>query len=157
MKIKNLNIITGGNDGNEIVSERNLGIKFKNEGIINERVDLYREFLINVSNYVNGTYLGTEYIRTSDDIIGHFNWCFNKTSEEFNKFIPNIDFSKNNKLRKTLYLYFLTNVYEYELWLPELDTCFHFFNHVMDFRNEKTYSELDIMIDLYKDFDVSFK
>ncbi len=158
MKIKNLNISLEISDALDIVSEKALLMRFKKENIVLERIDLYLEFLNKLSFYLNSTYFGKEDIKTTEDIIGHFNWGFNKVSDEINLYIKNFNVKNNNSIRTALFTYYLTNIYENDNWIYEEESITtHFFNIIMSNKENKTHYELDIMIDLYKCFDESFK
>ena len=71
--------------------------------IIPEYTELFRDFCFSFYGLIKITYLGEEDIDSLETKIGmteqqkkeHFNWCLNKTIENFKK--ENIEFQLNNK------------------------------------------------------------
>ena len=69
--------------------EMNLWVKAHNINVA--KVSLFGDYLSSLYNLVNDTYLGLDVIKTDKEITGHFNWCWEKTINNFNK--ENINFN----------------------------------------------------------------
>ena len=69
--------------------------------IIKDRVELYKDFAMNLLYYIYNYYIDRESLSDDEDIHNHYIWCFNKVCDEFKQ--ENIDFSNNEELK----LYFL--------------------------------------------------
>ena len=65
------------------IKELEMMKKFKSYNIIRERVEIYKDFTINLLYYIYDTYLGKDYIKTEKDMRGHFTWCYGKVLDEF--------------------------------------------------------------------------
>ena len=51
--------------------------------IVKDRVEIYKDFALNLLYYINHYYIDYESINADEDIGNHFNWCFNKVCDEF--------------------------------------------------------------------------
>ena len=121
--------------------------------IIKDRVEIYKDFAINLLNYIVDFYLDNKTLSLDDDIRNHYNWCFNKVCDEFKE--EDLDFSKNEDLRRYFYDFFyhqfykrdnqdITIVYYEKFWL-------NIFN--IDKQNNKNV--MNTMVELYNIFDKS--
>ena len=72
--------------------------------IVKDRVEIYKDFTINLLNYIYDYYLDKETLSDDNDIRNHFNWCFNKVCDEFKK--ENLDFSKNKPLKEYFHQFY---------------------------------------------------
>jgi hypothetical protein len=59
---------------------------------------------------VHDFYLDKESLKDIDDKYNHFNWCFKRTSNEFEK--EGFNFSSNKKLIEYLFKYYKIHFYE---------------------------------------------
>ena len=125
---------------------------YKINNIIPERSDLYLDFAHSLFDLVTSTYLGDE-VMDGKTIGEHFNWCWKKTIESFKKESINFD-------NDSLYAYFVTLFLE--SFYSEQDKSDKNINKLLDFwkdifmySTDKTKSELDAFIELYKIFDKS--
>ena len=121
--------------------------------IIKDRVEIYKDFTINLLNYIIAFYLDNKTLSLDVDIRNHYNWCFNKVCDEFKE--EDLDFSKNEDLRRYFYDFFyhqfykrdnqdITIVYYEKFWL-------NIFN--IDKQNNKNV--MNTMVELYNIFDKS--
>ena len=53
------------------------------KNIIRQRNELYRDFSINLLSHIIYYYLDKDTLSNDNDIKNHYNWCFNKTCENF--------------------------------------------------------------------------
>lgn len=127
--------------------------QLKLNNIIRERVELYRDFVVNLIHYIHSTYLGRDYIKTSEDVKGHFNWAFNKVLSDFE--IENVVFGDTNELREYFFNYFQARFYSAEV-IPSLKTFITFWDDIFVLKPNKEKSLLNALIEIYKLFDNSF-
>jgi hypothetical protein len=126
--------------------------KFKSHNIIKERVELYKDFTINLLNYINDTYLGKEYIKTPHDIEGHFNWCYGKVLSEFDD--EEISFYGNDELYDYFYGYFLDQFYQADHPEP-LSHYEKFWENIFELRKNKNRKVFEVLLEVYEIFDKS--
>ncbi|MFW5847587.1 MAG: hypothetical protein ACOCVF_01530 [bacterium] len=140
-------------DDDDMLKEYELMKKMKSHNIIRERVELYKDFTINLINYIYDTYLGNEYINKEDDIRGHFDWCYNKVLDEFLE--EEINFHENNDLYYYFYQYFYTQFYEIDKEKP-LENYIEFWENIFNIQKKnKNKRVFDILLELYEIFDIS--
>lgn len=127
-------------------------LMYRINNVTPERSNLYLDFTHSLFDIVTSTYLGDE-VMEGKDIKGHFDWCWNKTVENFKK--EKIYFDSTE-----LYNYFLTLFLE--SFYSEVDKSernvnklLEFWQDIFTYSTSKTRSELEAFIDLYKLFDKS--
>jgi hypothetical protein len=137
------------NDGK--LNELEMQKKFKSHNIIKERVELYKDFTINLLQYIYDTYFGKEYIKTKKDIEGHFNWCFGKVLEEF--YDEEISFYENDELYDYFYGYYLDQFYSKE---PEpLSYYEKFWESIFEIKKIMKNNVFEVLVEIYEIFDKS--
>jgi hypothetical protein len=136
----------------KVMDREDVILIYKINNITPERSSLYLDFSHSLFDLVTSTYLGDE-VMVGKAIGEHFNWCWKNTINSFKK--ENINFDNIS-----LYTYFLTLFLE--SFYSEQDKSENNINKLLDFWKDifvysinKTKSELDIFIDLYKIFDKS--
>lgn len=117
--------------------------------VITERVELYGDFIVSLSYLIYDTYLGDDVIITIEDRKSHFNWCWNKNLDNFNK--ENIYFTKNGE-----HYYYCFNYFN-DIFYNNGDKSKPLFNKIVDFwantfslSKNKTKSEYDFFVEVYK-------
>lgn len=138
----------------EELNEYEIVKRFKTNSIMRERIEIYHDFTINLLCYIHDTYFGREYIKTDEDIIGHFNWCYNKVVEEFED--EEIFFRNNDELYKYFFAYYYDQFYCNKNGPDSISTYLTFWNTVFDYGNNKKKKTFDLLIEIYKVFDQSF-
>jgi hypothetical protein len=123
--------------------------EYKTNNINKNRLDLYRDFIIILCYNLVETYLGEEYIKTNKHKKEHFTWSFNKVCNSF--IDEGFDFSKNKELYDYFYEYFRTTMYENDFF--ELDFLLSYWEDTLELSYDKTKSDLEGMIEIYKIFD----
>ena len=76
---------TKGNSGGPV------SIKYK---VIKDRVEIYRDFTLNLLSCIYDYYLDKETLSLDQDIRNHFMFCYNKICKQF--LMEDIDFRENN-------------------------------------------------------------
>ena len=120
--------------------------------IIKDRIELYKDFTINLLFFIYKTYLGKEFIKNDTDIRGHFNWAYKKVLDEFEQ--EEISFYDNNDLYNYFYSYYLDQFYNrkepYSLSFYE-----NFWNNIFELKKNKNKKIFEILIEVYEIFDKS--
>ncbi len=129
---------------------------FRVNNIIPEKMDLYYDFSFSLYYLVLETYLGeeksteTKVTLSDEDKTKHFNWCWNKTIENFKK--EEIVFN----IKGDHYDYFLSFFVEIFYNQKESrikDSIGTFFNDLFDRKKPFTKSDLDMISSIYKSLD----
>lgn len=137
----------------ELIKEFEILKKFKSHNILKERVELYKDFTLNLLNHIYTSYLGREYIKTKRDVEGHYNWCFGKVLEEFDD--QEIDFYGNDDLYNYFFRYFYDQFYNSTKQLPvsqHRKMWTEIYNHK---KLNKNKNEFEVLVELYQIFDSS--
>ena len=125
--------------------------------IIRDRVEIYKDFTLNLLYYIVDYYLDDKTLSDDVDIKNHFNFCFNKVCDEFNK--EGIDFSKNEVLREYFYQFYYLQFYKINKDSNSQDiTITHFikfWKNVFNFEKQKNQTILSTLIEIYTVFDTS--
>ena len=130
--------------------EMDLWVKANNISI--EKTQLFFDFIWSLSSIMQDTYLGKESISTKEDVLGHFNWCWNKNIENFSK--ENINFNSDGEHKNYLWNFFEESFYkDYEN--ENVKKVDFYLNKLFKLYLEKTKSELDMLKDLYVVLDKS--
>lgn len=127
--------------------------QLKSNNVIKERVELYRDFVVNLIHYIHTTYLGKEYIKTEEDVKGHFNWAFNKVLADFEK--EGVIFGETKTLKNYFFDYFKERFYKVET-PPSAKTFVGFWDDLFTVSPTKEKTKLQALIEIYKLFDTSF-
>jgi hypothetical protein len=138
--------------GVEVLTEYEMMKQFKNNNIVKERVELYRDFVINLVYYVHTTYLGVEYLKSEDDIIGHYNWAFNKVLSDLNE--EEIVFANTSEIKKYFFEFFLERFYNADN-IPSLKYFIYFWDAIFSLKS-KDKLLVTTLIEMYKLFDKGF-
>lgn len=122
--------------------------------IIKDRIEIYKDFTINLLYYINEFYLDKETLNLDEDIKNHYNWCFNKVCAEFK--LEEIDFSDNDKLREYYYGYFYNQYYKLEQTFP-ITHYVDFWENIFDVDEHKNKNKniLNVLVEIYQIFDTS--
>jgi hypothetical protein len=116
-----------------------------------ERMVMYQSFIKVLYNNVKNTYLGDDYL---DDVDKqkHFNWCWLKTVETFKD--SKIYFFEFGELYDYFRIMFKNSFYNKEdVNTPDI---IDFWLDMFDYDKNKTISELEDLIDMYRLFNKSF-
>lgn len=136
------------NNITEVLKTHEIVREYKVNNINKNRLDLYRDFIINLCYNVVETYLGEEYIKSNKEIKEHYTWCFNKVCSEFLE--EEINFKENKELFDYFFEYFKATMYENDVF--ELDFFIDYWEETLEFSFDKTKSDLDGLIEIYKIF-----
>jgi hypothetical protein len=147
-------IIRAIKDDEDILNEFEMAKTLKMYNILNERIEIYKDFTINLLSYIYDTYLGKEYIYKESDIKGHFTWCFKKVVEEFE--LEEISFIDNEKLYDYFYNFYLDQFYLSDNNRP-ITHFMKFWDDIFDYKKDKKKKIFDILVEVYDIFNISLE
>jgi len=138
------------------LNKEEVDIWLRTNNIIPEKMELYYDFCNSLYLKITETYLGdsengeTKIEMTEEDKKNHFNWCWKKTLEDFKK--EEIIFEKDGEH----YTYF--KIFFEEIFYKQDDKKIRnsidvFFRDVFDFEKTFTRSDLDMILEIYKNLD----
>lgn len=136
------------------LSEDDVNVLLKANNIVYERRMLYYDYVISLIDLIDGTYMGDD-IMGEAEIKDHFKWCWDKTIDNFKK--ENIEFTSMDELYNYFYS-FMSDAYYNDI--EKYSAMFKvklFYNSLFSAFSNKTKSDIDALVDLYKLFDKSFK
>jgi hypothetical protein len=131
-------------------------IWFRVNNIIPEKMDLYYDFSFSLYYLVLDTYLGddkngeTQIVLSEEDNLKHFEWCWNKTIENFKK--EEISFNKKGD-HYDYFLSFFTDIFYNQKENKIKSSIGTFFNDLFDRKKPFTKSDLDMISSIYKSLD----
>lgn len=122
--------------------------------VVKDRLNIYEDFTINLLYYINRYYLDSKTLNNDEDINNHFNFCYNKTCDDF--LDEEIDFSNNDELREYFATYYYNQVYKYddEINMKSLES---FWRSIFDVDNITEKNIMNVFVELYLIFDVSIE
>ncbi len=122
--------------------------------IVKDRVEIYKDFAINLLYYIHHYYLDRQTLSDDVDIKNHYNWCFNKVCNEFKE--ENIDFTKNDELREYFFTYYYHKFYKCD---ATQDTAIgyyeKFWKSIFEIEKQKNKNIISILIEIYNIYDKS--
>ena len=128
---------------------------YKANNIIPEMSDLFRDFCFSLLKLIEDTYLGdspedlreTKIGMTQDDKEKHFEWCWNKTIENFKK--ENIIFNKSEDTYSYFKSFFM-EVYYNQTQDKIKSSLSDFFTTIFKRNNKHSKSDIEMFTELYK-------
>jgi hypothetical protein len=120
-----------------------------------ELTELFRDFCFSFLQLLRDTYLGDDFNENKETRVSmtknqkkeHFNWCWNKTINNFQK--ENIDF-KFNENDSDFFESFFFEVFYDQSDKSIKENINNFFNQLFDYRSKKTKLDIEIFTDIYK-------
>jgi hypothetical protein len=135
----------------EEIDEAKIEKEYKKNNIIKERVRLYRDFTLNLTYYIYDTYLGKEYIKTNEDKLGHYKWCFNKVCDLYQQ--EGFNFRENKEIYHYFAEYFKNVLYDSDYNVSQLGGEYTYWSIIFQFYGKKNRAFLDVLVNLYRFFD----
>lgn len=150
-KIKFMNYITSP------LSDDSIGILYSTNNVKFDRVNLYLDFVLSLLHIVFDTYMGDE-ITNKEQRMNHFNWCWNKNINNFEKEL--IFFEIEGELKK-YYKEFMFEIF-YNLDGKEdnshvQNNIIGLWTHILSYKGTKSGADMDSFIEIYNIFDKSLK
>ena len=119
-------------------------------------MDLYYDFSFSLYYLILDTYLGdeknneTKITLSDEDKIKHFEWCWDKTIDNFKK--EEITFNRQGD-HYDYFLSFFTEIFYNQKESKIKDSIGVFFNDLFDRKKPFTKSDLDMISSIYKSLD----
>lgn len=129
-------------------------IWYRTYNISREKLNLFHDFLISLYELIENTYMGSDIMVNNIDQKNHFDWCWNKTIENFTK--EKIYFKERGILYEHFWEFFLDAFYLTKIKNDPIRIT-EFFRILFDLSHIKTNSELEIMTEIYRLFDQNLK
>lgn len=125
--------------------------------VVKDRVEIYKDFTLNLLFYILKYYIDRESLNEDVDIRNHFVWCFNKTCDDFKK--EEIDFSDNSELLEYFYSFYYNQFYKYDENLMDHEFnenyFIQFWKNIFHFSDQNNKTLLSVLVELYIIFDKS--
>jgi hypothetical protein len=125
--------------------------------IIKDRVEIYKDFTLNLLYYIQKYYLDKECLSKDEDIYNHFSWCFKKVCNEF--LLEEIDFTKNENLKQYFYHYYYHQFYKIDKENINQNTSLEYYERfwegIFKISNDKNKNVLNILVEIYNIYDSS--
>jgi hypothetical protein len=127
-------------------------IWFNIHNMIYEKIELYGDFFKSLNYIIMDTYLGdstseTKIFLSSEDNLLHFEWCWNKTIQNFKK--ENIKIKSDGDHKDYFQSFFMDTFYnQNESNLKK--SIPKFLNEIFDVGMTYSKSDLDLLTELYK-------
>ena len=117
-----------------------------------EKIELYGDIFKSLNHIITDTYLGddaseTKITMSEDDNVAHFDWCWNKTLEDFKK--ENVLIKHGGK-HKDYYKSFFMDTFYNQKEKNIKDSIPNFLIDVFEVDKPFSKSDLDILTELYK-------
>jgi hypothetical protein len=133
---------------------------FRVNNIIPEKLELYSDFIHSLNNLILNTYLGesdineTKIVLTSSDDKNHFEWCWNRTMDNFKK--ESIIFNSKGEHFEYFESFFNETFYN-QNDIKLKSSIKLFFNDLFNSNKTFTKSDLDMITTIYKLLDNHIK
>jgi len=125
--------------------------KYNKSLIVKNRLDLFKDFTINLTCKIHAYYLGNDVLNNEVDIKNHFNWCYDKICDDFA--LEDLYFYDNKDLRDYFYEYFYDNLYKINIVpIPDVDVYIKYWNNVFKLKSNKNVNWVKMLSDLYEIF-----
>lgn len=141
---------------NNPMSRESINILYTAHNIQFEKCELFSDFVQSLLRLIFDTYMGDE-VTSVEQQVKHFNWCWNKNVDNFLN--EDLLFQSDR-----LYTYFLEFMLEVFYTSPDKEqTSFDhkkilkIWYYIFDYNREKTNSDIDTLIEIYKIFESSLK
>lgn len=118
------------------------------------RIDIFLDFIINLTNYVVFYYV--DGINSEKDIRSHYDWCFDKTCDDF--FLEDLFFYDNTELREYFYNYFKNQFYmtqDNNKYNKTIEYYTSFWVQIFNIKQKMTNNKVKVLVELYGIFNKS--
>ena len=136
------------------MKKEDLFLLYKINNITQERMELFSDFIYALNELVITTYMGDD-ITIGEDRIKHFKWCWSKIIDSFKQ--ERIYFIDSVELYNYFHEFYKESFYDEEgknnVIIKKLSS---FWGDLFDYNQNKTMSEYETLIELYKIFNKSF-
>lgn len=137
------------------MNKENILVLYDTHKIKYEKCELYNDFILSLINLIFDTYLGDDITNQSEQK-NHFKWCWDKNVENFK--LENI-YIDNPKLTKYFFDFMSLVFYGVQKTESEKinEDILRLWKHILDYNNNKSKSDVDTLIEVYKLFESGIK
>lgn len=123
--------------------------------IIKDRVEVYKDFTMNLLYNIFHYYIDSESLSADEDIRNHFVWCYNRVCDEFIK--EGINFKKNEELKEYFYSFYYHQFYVIQKQNQDVSLEYYenFWKNIFDVEKQKNKNFINILIEIYNVYDKS--
>jgi len=122
--------------------------------IVKDRVEVYRDFALNLLYCIHDYYLDRLTLGNDNDIWNHYSFCYEKVCVEFKR--ENLDFTKNEELKQYFFKYYYHQFYtansNQETTLVSFEK---FWKNIFEIDKQKNKNLINILIEVYHIYDKS--
>ena len=144
------------------ISSEDVEVWFNANGMVPEKRELFEDFTYSLYNLIRETYLGNEpedsnetrVILSDEEKYSHFEWCWKKTIDNFEK--ENIRFKLEGD-HKDFYRNFFVELFYFAENKSISENIYKFYDELFDERKVYTKSDLDMVTDIYKKMNKNLK
>jgi len=139
------------------LTRASIDLLYSSNYIMFEKCDLYRDFVLSLSDLIFTTYMGDK-ITNEEYRLKHFNWCWGRTIDNFE--LEGINFGDNQDLYDYFSNFMVEIFYSAEDKLTNPDISHNvikLWRYIFNYRLIKTRSDVDTFIDVYEMFEKSLK
>ena len=142
---------------NKPLEEDKIETYFHVNNVISNKAELYRDYIYGVLHCIDDTYPGDDINMDDVDIENHFNYCWNKTIDNFK--LEGLYFEGDSKQIKEYFLVtLLENYYSEDNKKRAVSVLLGMYDSVFNMDNQlRTLSDMDMFIELYKYFNKFLK
>ena len=126
------------------IDDMRVWVRYKN--IDADKVELFYDFIDSINTIVHETFLGDDVMTNDEDKQKHFDWCWNKTIENFKE--EGIVFNVEGDHYKYFWTFFKESYY-IDKDKRDIDNINRYFLMLTKLHILKTKSELDMLSDIY--------
>jgi hypothetical protein len=125
--------------------------------IVKDRVEVYKDFALNLLYYIIDFYLGRETLAADQDIRNYFNWCYKRVCDEFKE--EDLDFSTNRVLKDYFYQFYYHQFFKLKFENSNHDDSLEFYEkfwrNIFEIDKQKNKNVINTLIEVYNIFDIS--
>jgi hypothetical protein len=123
--------------------------------IVKDRVEIYRDFAMNLLYYIYNYYIDRESLSADEDIRNHYSWCFNKVCDEFKQ--EGLDFTGNKELKEYFYAYYYHQFYKVNNNNQDTSIGYYekFWKNIFEIDKQKNKNIINILVEIYNIYDKS--
>jgi len=125
--------------------------------IVIMRVELYRDFTINLLHKIYDYYLDSKTLNDKNDKYNHYNWCYNEVCKSFAK--ENMMFADNDDLRTYFYSFYELHIYNSNTCTDkssiDINKLDKFWRSIFNYKFNKVGYDMNLLVEVYVKFDKS--
>ncbi len=135
------------------LTKEDMTLLYRANNVRYDKCVLFYDFIKTLNLLVVNTYLGDDVTLSDEDIKKHFLWCFRSVIDGFKG--ENIIFGGLDDLKEYFYHFYNELFYQCDDKDEILNKLNNLANLSFDYNRNKTRSDMDLLLELYKLFDKS--